>query len=130
MGCACAIVFTSFGAAYGMGKSGIGVMAAGVLRPGDVMRSEFILQADFYSISLEKVHTGVLADLIDMMPPIMGGIIAIYGLVVAVLISNSLKEKLALFTGFLQLGAGLAVGLSGLAAGYADIQNRIWVRKY
>lgn len=113
-----------------MGKSGIGVMAAGVLRPGDVMRSEFILQADFYSISLEKVHTGVLADLIDMMPPIMGGIIAIYGLVVAVLISNSLKEKLALFTGFLQLGAGLAVGLSGLAAGYADIQNGIWVRKY
>ena len=47
----------------------------------------------------------------------MAGIIAIYGLVVSVLISSNLKQDLALFTGFIQLGAGLSVGLSGLAAG-------------
>jgi V-type H+-transporting ATPase proteolipid subunit len=55
------------------------------------------------------------------MPPILAGILAVYGLVVAVLISGSLVEKLPLFTAFLQLGAGIAVGLSGMAAGYAAL---------
>jgi F0F1-type ATP synthase membrane subunit c/vacuolar-type H+-ATPase subunit K len=49
----------------------------------------------------------------------MAGIIAIYGLVVSVLISNELNAKSSLFGGFIQLGAGLSVGLSGLAAGFA-----------
>ena len=50
----------------------------------------------------------------------MAGIIGIYGLVVSVLISDSLsQEGYALYTGFIQLGAGLAVGLAGLAAGFA-----------
>lgn len=48
----------------------------------------------------------------------MAGIIGIYGLVVSVLIANDLKQNLPLYTGFVQLGAGLAVGLAGLAAGY------------
>lgn len=55
---------------------------------------------------------------IDMMPPIMASIVSIYGLVIAVIISNALKEKLALFTAFVQLGAGISVGISGLATGY------------
>lgn len=49
----------------------------------------------------------------------MAGIIGIYGLVVSVLISDGLKQQLPLFNGFIQLGAGLSVGLSGLAAGLA-----------
>ena len=51
----------------------------------------------------------------------MAGIIAIYGLVVAGLVANTIKEpaKYTLFSGFLQLGAGLSVGLSGMAAGFA-----------
>ena len=49
----------------------------------------------------------------------MAGIIGIYGLVVSVLISDGLKQELSLYTGFIQLGAGLAVGLAGLAAGFA-----------
>ncbi len=53
------------------------------------------------------------------MAPIMAGIVAIYGLVVYVMINNSLAEKSALHTNFLQLGAGLAVGLAGLAAGFS-----------
>ena len=49
----------------------------------------------------------------------MAGIIGIYGLVVSVLVSDGLKQDLPLYTGFIQLGAGLSVGLAGLAAGYA-----------
>lgn len=49
----------------------------------------------------------------------MAQILSIYGLVTSVIISNDLMEKMALHTGFLQLGAGLAVGLCGLAAGFA-----------
>jgi V-type H+-transporting ATPase proteolipid subunit len=53
----------------------------------------------------------------DIVPVIMAGIIGIYGLVVSVLISDGLKQTLPLYTGFIQLGAGLSVGLAGLAAG-------------
>merc|ERR1712061_810629 len=60
----------------------------------------------------------------------MAGIIAIYGVVVAVLISQEIKPTLAtaandterrikIAKGFTHLGAGLSVGLSGLAAGFA-----------
>src|ERR1700710_2469322 len=49
----------------------------------------------------------------------MAGIIGIYGLVVSVLISDGLRQELPLYTGFVQLGAGLSVGLAGLAAGFA-----------
>ena len=49
----------------------------------------------------------------------MAGIIAIYGLVVSVLISNNLGQDTTLFANFIQLGAGLSVGLAGLAAGFA-----------
>ena len=48
----------------------------------------------------------------------MAGIIGIYGLVVSVLISDGLTQEMPLYTGFIQLGAGLSVGLAGLAAGY------------
>lgn len=47
----------------------------------------------------------------------MAGIIGIYGLVVSVLISSGLEQVVPLYTGFIQLGAGLSVGLAGLAAG-------------
>lgn len=57
---------------------------------------------------------------LDIVPIVMAGIIGIYGLVVSVLIANDLKQTLPLYTGFIQLGAGLAVGLAGMAAGYVD----------
>ena len=57
-------------------------------------------------------------NVLDIVPVIMAGIIAIYGLVVSVLVSDNLKQDLPLYTGFIQLGAGLSVGLAGLAAGY------------
>lgn len=51
------------------------------------------------------------------MPPILAGILAIYGLIIAVIISNRMREKLPLYTAFMQFGAGVSVGMSGLAAG-------------
>lgn len=49
----------------------------------------------------------------------MAQILSIYGLVASVIISGDLVEKMPLHQGFLQLGAGISVGLSGLAAGFA-----------
>ena len=53
----------------------------------------------------------------------MAGIIGIYGLVVSVLISSDLDQGQSLYAGFLQLGAGLSVGLAGLAAGYVETHS-------
>jgi V-type H+-transporting ATPase 16kDa proteolipid subunit len=52
---------------------------------------------------------------------IMSGIIAVYGLVVAVLIAGDLSptKNYTAYAGFVHLAAGLSVGLAGLAAGYA-----------
>jgi len=97
MGAASAMVFSALGAAYGTAKSGTGIAAMSVMRPELIMKS--------------------------IIPVVMAGIIAIYGLVVAALIANNMKEGgsggYKLYWGFLHLGAGLSVGLSGLAAGFA-----------
>ncbi|UDD60505.1 H(+)-transporting V0 sector ATPase subunit c [Aspergillus flavus] len=65
---------------------------------------------------------GVLRpDLIvkNIVPVVMAGILGIYGLVVSVLIANNLAQKVTIYTSLVQMGAGLAVGLAGLAAGFA-----------
>jgi V-type H+-transporting ATPase 16kDa proteolipid subunit len=53
----------------------------------------------------------------------MSGIIAVYGLVIAVLIAGDMnpppEQQYSLFSGFMHLACGLSVGLTGLAAGYA-----------
>jgi len=98
MGATSAMVFSAMGAAYGTAKSGTGIAAMAVMRPEAIMKS--------------------------IIPVVMAGIIAIYGVVVAVLIAGQLAPAGAgsdytLYKGFVHLGAGLSVGLSGLAAGYA-----------
>lgn len=93
LGATAAMVFTAFGASYGTAKSGVGISASAVLKP------EFIIKS--------------------VIPVVMAGIIAIYGLVVSVLITNNITEKYALQTGFTHMGAGFSVGLSGLGAGIA-----------
>jgi len=89
------MVFSAMGAAYGTAKSGTGIAAMSVMRPELIMKS--------------------------IIPVVMAGIIAIYGVVVAVLIAGQVAPApgYSLFNGFVHLGAGLSVGLSGLAAGYA-----------
>nr|CAB3224599.1 V-type proton ATPase 16 kDa proteolipid subunit [Phallusia mammillata] len=93
MGAASAMIFSALGAAYGTAKSGTGIAAMSVMRPELIMKS--------------------------VVPVVMAGIIAIYGVVIAVLISQKMTATMSLFTAFLHLGAGLSVGLSGLAAGFA-----------
>lgn len=65
----------------------------------------------------------------------MSGIIAVYALVIAVLIQGELdpppQKNYSLFSGFMHLAAGLSVGLSGTAAGYAiGIVGDMGVRSY
>ena len=95
MGCAAAIVLSNVGAAYGTAKSGIGVGAMGVTRPKLIFKS--------------------------IIPIIMAGILGIYGLIVAVILSGNITPSASYgpCVGFMHLSAGLCCGLSSLAAGYA-----------
>lgn len=94
MGATSAMIFSALGAAYGTAKSGCGISAMAVMKPEFIMKS--------------------------VIPVVMAGIIAIYGLVVAVLIAGNIdKDNYSLYKSFHHLGAGLSVGLSGLAAGFA-----------
>jgi len=49
----------------------------------------------------------------------MVGIFAVYGLVVSIMIANTLRPETHLFTAFVHLGARIAVGLASLEAGFA-----------
>ncbi|MCJ1300108.1 v-type proton ATPase 16 kDa proteolipid subunit 2 [Hypocenomyce scalaris] len=108
-GISCAMIFGCLGAAYGTAKSGIGIAGVGTFRPDLIMKS--------------------------LIPVVMSGIIAVYGLVISVLIAGELnppaETSYALFNGFLHLAAGLSVGLAGLAAGYAiGVVGDMGVRSY
>lgn len=117
MGCTSAIVFACFGAAYGTAKAGVGVSAMGVLRPDLIVKSTLRFIIALGRLSL--LYFMPLTTYVDIIPVVMAGIIGIYGLVVSVLISNGLSQESSLFDNFIQLGAGLSVGLSGMAAGFA-----------
>uniref|UniRef100_A0A0E0KXJ3 V-type proton ATPase proteolipid subunit n=1 Tax=Oryza punctata TaxID=4537 RepID=A0A0E0KXJ3_ORYPU len=103
LGAASALVFSyltsphaGMGAAYGTAKSGVGVASMGVMRPELVMKS--------------------------IVPVVMAGVLGIYGLIIAVIISTGINPKAKpyfLFDGYAHLSSGLACGLAGLAAGMA-----------
>jgi V-type H+-transporting ATPase proteolipid subunit len=108
-GIAAAMTFGCIGAAYGTAKSGIGIAGVATFRPDLIMKC--------------------------LIPVVMSGIIAVYSLVVSVLIAEDLSppttQRYSLFAGFLHLGCGLAVGLTGLAAGYCiGIVGDCGVRAY
>jgi V-type H+-transporting ATPase proteolipid subunit len=103
----CLVINIGLGAAYGTAKSGVGLSAMGVLRPDLVLKC--------------------------IVPVVMAGILGIYGVVVSVLLSGGrmymlgtrifyfelicyvVAMKQTLFSGFIQMAAGLSVGLSCLA---------------
>ena len=66
MGAASAMIFSAMGAAYGTAKSGTGIAAMSVMRPELIMKS--------------------------IIPVVMAGILAIYGVGVAVLIAGKLSS--------------------------------------
>ncbi|KAF8516834.1 hypothetical protein BU17DRAFT_50523 [Hysterangium stoloniferum] len=90
-----AAVSSTVGAAYGTSKAGIGIAGLGQFKPELIMKS--------------------------LIPVVMSGIIAVYGLVVSVLIAGGLDpaKDYSLYAGFIHLAAGLSCGFTGLAAGYA-----------
>ncbi|KAJ0636104.1 putative V-ATPase proteolipid subunit, F/V-ATP synthase subunit C superfamily [Helianthus annuus] len=67
LGAAAALVFSCMGAAYGTTKSGVGVASMGVMRPELVMKS--------------------------IVPVVMAGVLGIYGLIIAVIISTGINPK-------------------------------------
>ncbi|KAG5407674.1 hypothetical protein IGI04_013793 [Brassica rapa subsp. trilocularis] len=76
--------------------SGVGVASMGVMRPELVMKS--------------------------IVPVVMAGVLGIYGLIIAVIISTGINPKAKsyyLFDGYAHLSSGLACGLAGLSAGMA-----------
>jgi len=103
MGVTSALVFANIGAAYGTAKSGVGIASMGVMNPGLVMR--------------------------NIIPVVMAGVLGIYGLIVAVILTGSITKpettgeaagsKFSSFSGYAYLSAGLCCGLSGLSAGMA-----------
>jgi len=96
MGITSALVFANLGAAYGTAKSGVGIMSMGVMRPDLVMRS--------------------------IIPVVMAGVLGIYGLITAVIMNTKVSQSPATYSaysGYSHLGAGLTVGLSSLASGFA-----------
>ncbi|KAI0435120.1 V-type ATPase [Xylaria sp. FL1042] len=93
MGCAASIIFTVIGASYGTAKSAGAIFSSGIIRPDRLMQNTLCA--------------------------IMAQILSIYGLVSSVIIQGDLEEKMPLYQGFVQFGAGISVGLCGLAAGFA-----------
>ena len=99
MGAAFALIFANMGAAYGTGKSALGISSLGVGKPELVMKS--------------------------IVPIVMAGVLGIYGLIIAVIIANDVvgikdgKPNYTYWMAFSHFGGGMACGLSGLAAGIA-----------
>ena len=55
-----------------------------------------------------------------MVPVVMAGILGIYGLIIAVIVSSNVKQdNYPLGKGLVHLGAGVAGGMASLAAGFA-----------
>ncbi|KAL9271715.1 Polyprenol reductase 2-like protein, partial [Drosera capensis] len=87
------VVDSGMAAAYGTAKSGVGVASMGVMRPEVVMKS--------------------------IVPVVMTGVLGIYGLIIAVIISTGINPKAKgyyLFDGYAHFSSGIACGLAGLGA--------------
>lgn len=96
MGCAASLIFANLGSAYGTAKAGVGLAHLGIIHADRIMRG--------------------------IVPIVMAGILGIYGLIVSVIINNNIKTETyaySSFAGYMHFGAGLAAGLSSLAAGLA-----------
>lgn len=98
MGAVSCVVLANFGSAWGTWASGVGVCKMGVTYPAGIMK--------------------------NIIPIVMAGVLGIYGLIVAVIIADGIREPgengyntYSLFNGYTHLAAGLCCGLSCLAAG-------------
>eukprot|EP01057_Protomagalhaensia_wolfi_P000597 Protomagalhaensia_wolfi_Nauph_80__596@NODE_1339_length_1577_cov_733_270481_g1034_i0_p2_GENE_NODE_1339_length_1577_cov_733_270481_g1034_i0NODE_1339_length_1577_cov_733_270481_g1034_i0_p2_ORF_typecomplete_len171_score27_47ATPsynt_C/PF00137_21/3_9e15ATPsynt_C/PF00137_21/1_6e17GerA/PF03323_13/3_4GerA/PF03323_13/18_NODE_1339_length_1577_cov_733_270481_g1034_i07851297 len=95
LGITSAVIFANAGSAYGTAKAGLGISSTGVMRPDMVMR--------------------------NIIPVVMAGILGIYGLIMGIIISQSMGQpnEYSTATGYAHLAGGVTVGLSALVAGFA-----------
>jgi len=98
LGVVAAATLSNFGAAWGTWKSGVSVLHTGIRHPSSVMK--------------------------NIIPIVMAGVIGIYGLIVAVILAESIPtpsknrdNAYSIYTAMAHLCAGLCCGASGLAAG-------------
>ncbi|KAL9189065.1 hypothetical protein ACHAXT_011555 [Thalassiosira profunda] len=97
-GVASAAILSNWGSAWGTWKSGVSLINTGIRHPSSVMK--------------------------NVIPIVMAGVIGIYGLIIAVILAESIpspalsrENTYSIYTGMAHLCAGLCCGLSGLAAG-------------
>ena len=106
MGVASSTMFASLGAGYGISKSGLGVVSIGILSPHAVLRG--------------------------LIPVVMAELLAIYGFITSLNILMSIDQfTYSAKAGFLDMAAGLTVGLCCLVAGLCigivgDANNRAY----
>lgn len=98
LGVASAAVLSNFGSAWGTWKSGVSLIHTGIRHPSSVMK--------------------------NVIPVVMAGVIGIYGLIVAVILAESITNPMqgrentySIYSAMAHLCAGLCCGISGLAAG-------------
>mmetsp|Transcript_24819 Transcript_24819/g.35378 ORF Transcript_24819/g.35378 Transcript_24819/m.35378 type:complete len:209 (-) Transcript_24819:263-889(-) len=98
MGAAACCILANFGSAWGTWRAGLGVCQMGVNHPRGVMK--------------------------NIVPIVMAGVLGIYGLIVSVIIVQSIMKpnqdktnQYSVYNGYAHLAAGLCCGLSCLAAG-------------
>ena len=94
MGVSAAIALSNFGAAYGIAKSGVGVVGMGQRKPQLIVK--------------------------NLLPIIMASILGIYGMIVAVIIIKGIDiNNYDYQKGYKHMAAGLSCGFCSLAAGVA-----------
>merc|ERR1719487_2949798 len=105
IGVASALVFANLGASYGTAKSGVGIASLGVIDGSKIFKA--------------------------LIPIIMAGILGIYGIIIAALLSTDAGKAKEPKDGYRILGAGLCCGLSALASGLAiGVAGDAGVRAY
>jgi V-type H+-transporting ATPase proteolipid subunit len=98
LGASGCMVLSSWGSAWGTWRSGLGICHMGVDHPRGIIK--------------------------NIVPVVMAGVLGIYGLIVSVIITQSISppgqdgyNTYSLYNGYTHLAAGLCCGLSCLAAG-------------
>ncbi|KAM3175617.1 hypothetical protein ACTXT7_008166 [Hymenolepis weldensis] len=93
LGASASMIFCALGASFGTARASMGISCMALRRPELLMKS--------------------------LVPVIMAGIVAVYGLVVSVIISAKIATDITMEKSLNYLGAGICCGLCGLGAGYA-----------
>lgn len=93
MGASVSFISAGLGSAYATARCNVGLSSAGVMNPDAVVR--------------------------NLVPIIMAGVLAIYGLIISVMIVGEMGDDYTAFQGYAHLAAGLSVGMCSLGSGYA-----------